>query len=110
VDMTVEDVENARIIADESSDEMMYEMQRGMIDSNDIKIVSRIKAIQSLSDLRIREKENDLIGADDREAEKIKRSIKKEKEKTRSKLEILEKKRKLGCSSSLLGLCVLDVV
>jgi len=110
VDMQIEDIEDARAVADETSDEIMNGIQREMIGSNDIKIVSRIKAIRSLSEMRITEKENNLIGADEKEAEKIRREIEKEKKKMKEKLDILESKRKLGCSSSLLGLCVLDVI
>lgn len=49
---------------------------------------------QSLSEQRIREYENNLIGASQKEAERQRRSIFREKSKTDEKLQILDKKTK----------------
>lgn len=52
----------------------------------------------------------ELEDADEARKEKIMRAIEKERKRTREKLDILEKRRNLTYSSSLQGLCVLDVV
>ena len=110
ISITIEDVEDARFIADEMSDEELEKIHQEMTEKNDIKIISRIKAIQSLSDIHIREKMEELEDADEARKEKIMRAIEKERKRTREKLDILEKRRNLTYSSSLQGLCVLDVV
>lgn len=110
ISITIEDVEDARFIADEMSDEELEKIHQEMTEKNDIKIISRIKAIQSLSDIHIREKMEELEDADESRKEKIMRAIEKERKRTREKLDILEKRRNLTYSSSLQGLCVLDVV
>ena len=110
IEITIEDIEDARYIADDASDNELEHIQKAMTESNDLKIVARMKAIQSLSNMNIKNKEEKLFDADDKEREKIVKAIEKEKKKTKEKLEILEKKRHLTSSSSLQGLCLLEVI
>lgn len=109
VDITVEDMEDARFIADEASDNELDYLHKSMTESNDLKIVARMKAIQSLSETNIKKQEEKLVEADEKAREKIIKAIEKEKKKTTEKLEMLEKKRHLTYSSSLQGLCLLEV-
>ena len=102
-------MEDARFMADEASDNELDYLHKTMTESNDLKIVARMKAIQSLSETNIKKQEEKLLEADEREKEKIIKAIEKEKRKTKEKLEILEKKRHLTYSSSLQGLCLLEV-
>ena len=110
VNLTVSNIEDARFSADEASDSILMDIQKRMTEGNDIKIVSRMNAIQAIADIQIREQENNLIGAPEKEAEKIRRAIRKETKKTEEKLNILEKKRLLSASASFQGMCVMDVI
>lgn len=110
VNLTVSNIEDARFSADEASDSILSEIQKRMTESNDIKIVSRMNAIRAIADIQIREQENNLIGAPEKEAEKIRRAIRKETKKTEEKLNILEKKRLLSTSASFQGMCVMDII
>ena len=94
----------------EASDDELEYLHKSMTESNDLKIVARMKAIQSLSETNIKKQEEKLLEADEREKEKIIKAIEKEKKKTKEKLEMLEKKRHLTYSSSLQGLCLLEVI
>ena len=51
---SAEDIEDARFIADEASDNELEHIQKTMTESNDLKIVARMKAIQSLSNINIK--------------------------------------------------------
>lgn len=110
VTLTLDDLEDARTEADNVSDDMLADMAQGMVGSNDVKIVSRIEAVKKLSESRIHEHENELIGASPKDSERLWRAIAKEKAKTEEKLRILEAKRKLSPNSSFQGLFVLEVV
>jgi len=110
VTLTADDLEDARIEADNVSDNMLADMAQGMVSSNDVKIVSRIEAVKKLSKSRINEYENELIGASPKESERLWRAISKEKAKTEEKVHILETKRKLSSNSSFQGLFVLEVI
>lgn len=77
---------------------------------HDVKIVSRMEAIKKLSELRIREHQNNLIGANTKDAERLHKAIAKEQKKTVEKLRILEEKRKLGSSSFLQGIVLLEII
>ena len=107
---TVDDLEDARTEADNVSDEMLSDMTQGMVSSNDVKIISRIEAVKKLSESRIREHEDELIGASPKDSERLWRAIAKEKKKTDEKLRILEAKRNLSSNSSFQGLFVLEVI
>ena len=105
-----EQIRNGGVLLLAPTGKARVRMSQEMTEKNDIKIISRIKAIQSLSDIHIREKMEELEDADEARKEKIMRAIEKERKRTREKLDILEKRRNLTYSSSLQGLCVLDVV
>lgn len=106
----IEEVEDARYIADTTSDEELEKIHREMTEKNDIKIIARMRAIQSLSDSHIKEQMEKLQGADDSSREKIIKNIEKERLKTKKKISDLEKRRNLTSSSSLQAICVLDVI
>lgn len=105
-----DDLEVAQTIADEETDKLLENIESSLISSNDVKIVSRMEAIKKLSELRIREHQNNLIGANPKDAERLHKAIAKEQKKTAEKLRILEEKRKLGSSSSLLGVVLLEII
>ena len=107
---SIEDMEVAQTIADEETDKLLENIKTSLISSNDVKIVSRMEAIRKMSELRIREHQNNLIGASPRDAEKLHKAIMKEEKKTAEKLRILEEKRKLGSSSSLEGVALLEII
>lgn len=77
---------------------------------NNIKIGSRIQAIKNLSRIRIREHEDNLIGASGKEEEKIRKAIEREKQKANEKIAILENKLKFVGTYALDAICLLDVI
>lgn len=85
-------------------------IESSLISSNDVKIVSRMEAIKKLSELRIKEHQNNLIGANTKDTERLHKAIAKEQKKTVEKLRILEEKRKLGTSSFLQGVVLLELI
>ena len=100
----------AQTVADEETDKLLENIESFLIRSNDVKIVSRMEAIKKLSELRIREHQNNLIGANPKDTERLHKAIAKEQKKTAEKLRILEEKRKWGSSSSLQGVVLLEVI
>ena len=110
VTLTIDDLEDARAEADNVADNMLADMAQSMVSSNDVKIVSRIEAVKKLSESRVKDHENELIGASPKDSERLLRAIAKEKAKTEEKLHILEAKRNLSSNSSFQGLFVLEVI
>lgn len=82
VNLTANNVEDARFSADKASDSILPEIQKRMTKSNDIKIDSRMNATHAIADIQTREQENKLIGTPERDVEMIRRTTLKEKKKT----------------------------
>lgn len=110
VTLSRDDLEEAQFAAEEAADALLAEMTSVFVSGNDVKIVSRMEALKKMSNARITAHENNLIGATPREDERLRKAIAKEQKKTEEKLKILEEKRRLGSSSSLQGICVLEVI
>ena len=86
------------------------EIAKDAISGNAIKIGSRIEALRNLSNYRIRNLEDELIGAVGKDEERIRRAITKERAKTDEKIRILEEKMNYVGTYALDAVCLLDVV
>ena len=70
----------------------------------------RIEALRNLSNYRVRNLEDELIGAVGKDEERIRRAINREREKTDEKIRILEEKLNYVGTYALDAICLLDVV
>ena len=77
---------------------------------NNVKIGSRIHALRDLSNIRIRNMEDELIGSHGKDEEKIRRAIERERRKVADKISILEEKMKYVGTYALDAICLIDVM
>lgn len=70
---------------------------------------SRIKAIQNLSDLRIRELEDELIGAPLEGIEKKRKKIDKERRKAEERIRVLKEKMEFVGTYAIDSISLIDV-
>lgn len=101
--------DEAKMKAEDLAEERKEEIAKEAISGNAIKIGSRIEAIRNLSGIRVRNLEDELIGATGKEEERIRRAIAREKSKTTEKINILEEKLNYVGTYSLDAICLLDV-
>lgn len=80
------------------------------ISKNAIIIGSRIEALSNLSNCRIRNLEDDLVGAVGKDEERIRRAIIREQAKTDEKIGILKEKLKYDAKYGIDAICLIDVV
>lgn len=102
--------DDAKMNAEDLAELRKEEIAQGAISRNSIKIGSRIEALRNLSKIRIRNMENELVGASGKDEERLRRAIKREKGKTADKIKILEEKLKYVGTYSLDAICLLDVI
>lgn len=76
---------------------------------NSIKIGSRIHAIQNLSAIRVRNLENELLVADGKTEDKLRKAIEREKTKAADKVAILEEKLKYVGTYALDAIGLVDI-
>jgi SNF2 family DNA or RNA helicase len=100
----------SKTLADDLSEMQLDNLRSELMGNNDIKLVSRIEAIKVLSRLRISKKEGELLGASPKDAERIRKAIQKEMQKTEESVQILEEKRKFVSSAEYKALCIVEVV
>lgn len=110
VSIDSEVLEMSKTLADDLSEMQLDNLRSELMGNNDIKLVSRIEAIKVLSRLRISKKEGELLGASPKDAERIRKAIQKEMQKTEESVQILEEKRKFVSSAEYKALCIVEVV
>ena len=101
--------DEAKMRVEDLAEERKEEIAKEAISGNAIKIGSRIEAIRNLSDIRLKNLEDELIGSAGKDEERIRRAINREKNKTAEKIRILEKKLNYVGTYSLDAICLLDV-
>lgn len=102
--------DEAKIEAEDLAENRKEEIAKDAISGNAIKIGSRIEALRNLSNYRIRNLEDELIGAVGKDEERIRRAIIRERAKTDEKIRILEEKMNYVGTYALDAVCLLDVV
>lgn len=108
-DIEIDSFDELRMKAEDLAQTRKEEIAQDALSKNAIKIGSRIEALKSLSRIRIRNMEDDLLGATGKEEEKFRKAIDREKSKTTDKIRILEEKLKYVGTYSLDAICLLDV-
>lgn len=104
LDVSFDMFDEMREHINEAAEERKEKYSAEAMGKNAIKIDSRIHALSSLSEIRIRALEDGLIGATGKEEEKYRKAIDREKMKAAEKIRILNEKKKF------VGAYALDVV
>lgn len=102
--------EEVMMNAEDLAEQRKEEIAQDAIGRNSVKIGSRIEALRNLSEIRVKNMENELIGTSGKEEERLRRAIEREKKKTADKIKILEDKLKYIGTYSLDAICLLDVI
>ena len=108
--VVLEFFDEARMKAEDLAEDRKEEIAKDAISGNAIKIGSRIEALRNLSNYRVRNLEDELIGAVGKDKERIRRAINRERAKTDEKIRILEEKLNYIGTYALDAICLLDVV
>ena len=108
-DLELVSFDDIKMNAEDQAEKRKEEIASEAISRNSIKIGSRIEALRKLSNIRVRNMEDELIGASGKEEERLRRAIEREKKKTQDKIAILEDKLKYVGTYALDAICLLDV-
>ena len=105
MDICLDRFDDIRMCAEDAAEAQKEATIAEASGKNMVKITSRIHAVQALSELRIQEQKDKLIGISGKEEERIRKAIDRERQKTAGKIAIL--KEKLNCTGtySLDGMC-----
>lgn len=107
-DISVIAFDDVRMGIEDAAEQRKEEIVGEAISANSIKIGSRAEAIKKLSEMRIREMENNMIAYPGKE-ERLRKAIAREKKKVEEKINVLEEKKKIVGTYSLDAVCLLDV-
>ena len=105
----LEQYDDARFCAEDLAESKKDELVADASGRNNIKILSRIRAIENLSTIRARELESELIGARGKEEERIRKALAREQSKASEKISILKEKMAYVGTYTLDAVCLLDV-
>ena len=105
----LDDFDEIQMLAQDEAEKRKEVLKNEILNSNNIKIGSRIQAIKTLSGIRIRNYEDTLLSVHGDEEAKIRRAIEKEKKKAEEKIAVLEEKLKIVGTYALDAICLLDV-
>ncbi|SEM19620.1 Helicase conserved C-terminal domain-containing protein [Butyrivibrio sp. ob235] len=108
-DISYDGFDELRMAVEDAAENRKEEFASEAMGKNDVKIGSRIQAVRSLSNIRIRELEDKLLTVTGKEEEKTRKAIAREKQKAESKVAILEEKLKFVGTYALDAICMLDV-
>ena len=108
--MSLDCFDDVKMKAEDIAEQRKQQIAQEATSKNSIKIGSRIEALRNLSKIRVRNMENELIGASGKNEERLRRAIEREKKKTEEKIKILEEKLKYIGTYSLDAICLLDIV
>ena len=98
-----------RMSVEDAAEERKEELAAQAMGKNNVKIGSRIQAIKNLSDIRIRDLEDELVGSTGKDEDRLRRAIDREKKKVEDKIAILEEKMKYVGTYSLDAVCLVDI-
>ena len=96
-------------VVEDSAENRKEQFTAEAMGKNSVKIGSRIQAIRNLSDLRVRNIENDLIASGGKDDERLRRAITRERKKADDKISVLEEKLKFVGTYSLDAVALIDV-
>lgn len=96
-------------VVEDSAEKRKEQFTAEAMGKNSVKIGSRIQAIRNLSDLRVRNIENDLIASGGKDDERLRRAIARERKKADDKISVLEEKLKFVGTYSLDAVALIDV-
>ncbi len=109
-EVTLDTYDELRMCADDAAEARKDDFADEAMGKNRVKIGSRIQAIRALSDVRLRELENKMIGTTGKDEERLRRAISREKSKVEEKIRILEEKMKIVGTYALDAVCLVDIV
>lgn len=109
-DISYDDFDEIRMRVEDAAEERKEQFAAEAMGKNNVKIGSRIKAIKNLSEIRIKDLEDEIVGATAKDEERIHRAIQREKKKVADKVAILEEKTKYVGTYALDALCLVDVL
>ena len=96
--------------AQDAAEEQKEKITAEVSGKNQVKIQSRIQAIEKLSALRIRQLEDELISMGETNDERQRKAIQREQRKTAERVAILEDKLKCVGTYALDAICLIDVI
>lgn len=102
--------DDARFRADDLAETRKDELVAEASGRNSVKILSRIRAVERLSEVRTRELQDELIGATGRDEERIRKAILREQGKAAEKVRALKERMAYVGAYTLDSVCWLDVV
>lgn len=109
-DIVFDGFDEMKMSIEDCAERRKEEIASKAMSKNTIKIGSRIQAIKELSNIRVRELEDKLIGSTGKEEERLRRAIDREQKKANEKITILEEKLKYVGTYALDAICLLDVI
>lgn len=109
-DISIEAFDEIKMSVEDAAENRKEEFSSEAMGKNSIKIGSRIQAIKNLSECRIRNMENSMIGTSGKEEEKLRKAILREQKKLEEKLFVLEEKLKFVGTYALDAVCLIDVI
>ena len=110
LDVSFENFDEMRMSIEDAAEARKEEFAAEAMGKNNIKIDSRIQALQDLSDIRVRSMEDELIGSSGKDEERLRKAIAREKKKVADKITILEEKKKYVGTYALDAICLIDVL
>ena len=108
-DVSFESFDEMRMNIEDSVENRKEKYAVEEMGKNNVKIGSRIQALRNLSNIRVRDLEDELVGASGKEEERLRRSLEKEKKKVEDKIGILEEKMKYVGTYALDAICLIDI-
>ena len=96
MDICLDRFDDIRMCAEDTAETQKEATIAEASGKNMVKITSRIHAVQALSEMRIQEQQDKLIGISGKEEERVRKAIDRERQKTAGKIAILEEK--LNCT------------
>ena len=108
-DVSFESFDEMRMNIEDSVENRKEKYAVEAMGKNNVKIGSRIQALRNLSNIRVRDLEDELVGASGKEEERLRRSLEKEKKKVEDKIGILEEKMKYVGTYALDAICLIDI-
>jgi len=109
-EVSFDNFDDLQMSVEEAAEARKEELAAEAMGKNNVKIGSRIRGIRNLSEIRIRQLEDDLVGAAGKDEERLRRAIAREKKKAADKISILEEKLKYVGTYALDSISLIDVM
>ena len=104
-----EELQDFQEIADITAEADIKEQAQKIAGGNEVKINSRIQALRNLSQMRIEKYTSEARNADEEQAERLKKAIARDRDKTEKKVADLEKRKNFGFTTAFQSVLILDV-